>query len=169
MSQAMRRGVLFILLLTLSFIACTRDPFPSTSLPVHPRAISPEVRCNSPIKGAKAAVYKIRMSFPAQELTTFYDTELQKMGYERVPVDSVFTFQWMNFNSKSGEWEKTTTTPARYTAAWADHQKMTKIWLYIAYREDGSNADWNVTPLVSVNMSRFDVGENQAPSSVNHK
>ncbi len=43
---------------------------------------------------------------PAQELTVFYDTELQKMGYERVPKDSVFTFQWMNFNNKSDEWKK---------------------------------------------------------------
>jgi hypothetical protein len=75
----------------------------------------------------------------------------------------------MNFNYKSGEWEKTTTTPARYTAAWVDHQKTIKIWLYIAYRYDWANVEWNVTPLVSVNMSRFDLGENPAPSSVKHK
>ncbi len=92
---------------------------------------------------------------PAQELTVFYDTELQKMGYERVPKDSVFTFQWMNFNNKSDEWEKTTTTPARYTAAWVDYQRKTKFWLYIAYKYDGSSAEWNVSPLVRVNMSRF--------------
>ena len=109
------------------------------------------------------------MPFPAQELTAFYDTELQKMGYERFPEDRYATFQWMNFNYKSGEWEKTTTAPARYTATWVDHQKTTKIRLYIVYRYDGANAEWNVTPLVSVNMSRFDLGENQAPSKMKLK
>ena len=142
MSQAMRRTILFVLSLTLGFsVACTRDPFPNITLPVHPKAMQSRNEYNAPFKGAKATTYKMRMPFPAQELTAFYDTELQKMGYERVPVDSIFTFQWMNFNYKSGEWEKTTTTPARYTAAWADHQKATKIWLYIAYREDGANAE----------------------------
>jgi hypothetical protein len=157
MTQTLSRAILFISLLALSFlVACTRDPFPNIMLPVHPRAINPEIKYNAPFNGAKAAAYKIRMPFPAQELTTFYDTELQKMGYERVPEDTVFTFHWMNFNYKSGEWEKTTIAEgARYTAAWVDHQKTTKIWLYIAYRYDGANAEWNVTPVVSVNMAKL--------------
>ncbi len=156
MTQAMRRAIFFILLLALSFsVACTRDPFPNITLPVHPKAINPEFENNAPFKGAKAVAYKIRMPFPAQELTTFYDTELQKMGYERVSADTVFTFQWMNFNYKSGDWKKTTTVEeARYTAAWVDHQKTNKIWLYIAYRYDGANADWNITPLVSISIAK---------------
>ncbi len=157
MTQILSRAILFISLLALSFsVACTRDPFPNITLPVHPRAIKPEIKYNSPFKGAKDVVYKIRMDFPAQELTAFYDTELQKMGYERVPEDSIFTFSWMNFNYKSGEWKKTTTAEgARYTAAWVDQQKTIKIWLYIAYRYDGANAEWNVTPVVSVNMAKL--------------
>jgi len=156
MTRALIRAVLFISLLALSFsIACTRDPFPNITLPVHPRAINADIKYNAPFNGAKAAAYKIRMPFPAQELTTFYDTELQKMGYERVSEDTIFTFKWMSFNYKSGEWEKTTTVEgARYTAAWVDRQKTNKIWLYIAYRYDGANAAWNVTPEVSINIAK---------------
>jgi len=156
MTQAIHRIILLILLLALSFsAACTRDPFPNVTLPVHPKAINPEVKYDSPVKGAKAVVYKIRMPFPAEELTDLYDTEMKKMGYARVPADDIFTFQWMNFNSRSGEWEKTTTPPARYTAAWIDHQKKTRIWLYVIYRYDSANAEWNVTPLVGVNLAKF--------------
>jgi hypothetical protein len=80
MPQALSRVILFILLIALSFSVACSDLFPNVTLPVHPRAINPEIRNNSPFKGAKDAVYKIRMPFPTQELTAFYDTELQKMG-----------------------------------------------------------------------------------------
>ena len=156
MTESRRRALIYIVLLALSFTSgCTRDPFPNVALPVHQKAINPDIKFNAPFKGAKSTVYKIKMPFPAQELTAFYDTELQKMGYERVPEDSVFTFKWMSFNYKSGEWEKTTTVEgARYTAAWVDRQKTNKIWLYIAYRYDGANAEWNITPLVSINIAK---------------
>ena len=156
MSQAMRPAILYLLLAFSFSVACTRDPFPNITLPVHPKAIQPRNEYNAPFKGAKATTYKLRMPFPAEELTVFYDTELQKMGYERVPMDRIFTFSWMSFNYKSGEWEKTTTVEgARYTAAWVDHQKTTKIWLYIAYQYDGAYAEWNITPLVSINIAKM--------------
>jgi hypothetical protein len=157
-----RIRLLLLLFLALNItVACTNngglDPFPNITLPIHPNAINAEIKYNAPFKGAKATVYRVKMPFPAKDLTAFYDSQLAKMGYESFTESDIFNFEWMNFNYKSGEWKKTTNTDqgARYTAAWVDHQKTVIIWLYIAYEYDGNDAKWTVTPLVSVNMSKF--------------
>jgi len=148
--------VLLMSILTTSIIAADSDPFPNVTLPVHAKAINPTTKYNSPFSGAKASVYKIKMSFPAQDLTDFYDSQLKKMGYERFPQGGDDgTFEWMNFNNRSGQWEKTTALPARYTAAWVNQQRTLKIWLYIAYKYDGANPEWTTTPFVSVNMGKL--------------
>ena len=160
MHQALQMTIsVFLLLmstLTTSIIAADSDPFPDIKLPVHAKAINPTTKYNSPFSGAKATVYTIKMSFPAKDLTDFYDLQLKEMGYERFPQEGDGgTFEWMNFNNRSGQWEKTTNVPARYTAAWVNQQKTLKIWLYIAFKYDGANPEWTTTPFVSVNMGKL--------------
>ena len=147
---------IFILILLAGY-ACSKaeDPFPNVTLPVHPKAIDPKVYLNKPIHGAKSAAYRVKIPFPADDLTSFYDREMGKMGYVRFTEDGEGSFQWEDFNYKTGEWEKTTKIPARYTASWVDRGKSTRVWLYIGYKYDGMNDDWKVKPVVSVNVGNF--------------
>jgi len=135
--------------------AAEKDPFPNVTLPIHPKAIDPESQINSPAEGAKSVAYKINMPFPAAEITAFYDREFTKIGYRRYTEDGGGTFQWENFNPKSGQWEKTASVPARYTAVWVDPKHSVRIWLYIAYKYDGKDKSWKDHPIVSVNMAKF--------------
>ncbi len=141
----------------LAFGACTTggDPFPGITLPGHPEAINPKIYTNLPVEGAKSVVYKVSMAFPAERLTSFYDNEMKKMGYEPFTEDELASFQWEDFNAETGEWELTRKIPARYTASWVDSQRKTRIWLYVAYKYDGMNKDWKVNPLASYNMAKY--------------
>lgn len=173
--MTVNRGILlFSLFLAFLLAACTRtkatDPFPNITLPAHPKAINPETQYDSPAKGAKAVVYKVNMPFPAEEITAFYDIEFKKIGYERFTEDGGATFEWENFNPKTGQWEKTATIPARYTAVWVDPKRSIRIWVYIAYKYDGMNEDWKVKPIVSINMAKFfDLRDNRPPESAKQK
>jgi len=160
MRQVFKVTVSVFILLMSALITSTKaadsDPFPNITLPVHAKAINPTTKYNSPFNGAKTAVYTIKISFPAKDLTDFYDSQLKKMGYERFPQEGDGgTFEWMNFNNRSGQWEKTKSAPARYTAAWVNQQQTLKIWLYIAYKYDGANPEWTTTPFVSINIGKL--------------
>lgn len=168
------RILLISFALLIQFIAYSwakgADPFPNVTLPVHPKAINPESRIDSPAQGAKATVYTINMAFPAKDLTAFYDIELKKMGYVRFTEDGGGTFQWENFNPKTGEWKKTSTVPARYTAVWVDPKRSIRIWLYMAYKYDSMNKDWKEKPLVSINMAKFfDLRDIRSSETTQHK
>ncbi len=140
----------------LLFFGCSKsDPFPKISLPIHPSAINPESFFDRPAKGAKCVVYDLRMPFPADEITIFYDSEMDKMGFKPSFEKEAGTFKWENYNYKSGEWEVTTTVPARYTATWVNPEKTLRIWLYIAYKYDGADNSWKNTPMVSCNMANY--------------
>jgi hypothetical protein len=146
----------FILFLIIIFIGCSKkDPFPEIQLPKYPNAINPELLVNRPAKCAKALVYKLNIPFPATEVTTFYNDEIEKLGFSQAPVESIATFKWENFNEKTGEWEETNSVPARYTATWINPDKSIRIWLYMAYKYKYGNQDWEKTLEVSCNIADY--------------
>lgn len=145
----------FILILFVGEICSETDPFHQINLPIYPDAINAETLIDKPVKGAKALVYNVSMQFPAEELTTFYNTEMLKMGFHPSPEEEIGSFSWESFNYKTGEWEKASKAPARYTATWVNLDKSIRIWLYVAYKYDGMNDSWKITPLVSCNIAKY--------------
>jgi len=144
-----------IVILFVGKIYSETELFPQITLPIYPDAIKAETLIDKPVKGAKALVYHVSMPFPAEALTTFYNTEMLKMGFHPSPEEGIGSFSWANFNYKTGEWEKALRAPARYTATWVNLDKSIRIWLYVAYKYDGMNNSWKTNPMVSCNIAKY--------------
>ena len=110
---------------------------------------------NRPAKDTKAVAYNLSMDFPARDVTDFYNKEMERIGLTPFPEEGFTTFKWESFNSKSGNWEQTTKIPARYTASWVDKKKTQRIFLYVAYGPRKNIKDWEHTPLVSCNITKY--------------
>ena len=144
---------LFILLI-IAGTGCTKsEPISDVKLPEHPDAINPNLIIDSPVKGAKALVYQIKVSFPATEITEYFDIEIKKLGFIKSPTESIGMFKWKSFNQKTGEWEETNKVPARYRATWVDPDKNMRIWLNLKYKKDSTNLNWEETLYVSCNIA----------------
>ena len=141
----------------LGLQACSPEPFPNVVLPVHPEAIQPRTVTDQPAPGAKAVAYRIRELFPAEELISFYDRALARMGFVpfREPVVSMPLRRWTNFDRSTGESVVVNEVPARYMAFWVDRDRDALIWLAITYEYDAADPAWKTKPLVSCNMAKY--------------
>lgn len=72
----------FVLFGVIPLPGCSKqDPFPSVKLPIYPSATDVHHKIDSPAKGAKSVVYFVQIDFPANELTEFYNKEMERMGF----------------------------------------------------------------------------------------
>ena len=146
---------LFIIFIIVAMGCSKSEPFPNIQLPIHPKAIDPKLLIDKPVKGAKALVYKIQTPFPANEITSFYENEIAKLGFHRAPVKQIATFKWENFNNRTGEWEETDTVPARYTATRVNSDRSIRIWLYMVYKYNYNDKNWKENLTVSCNIADY--------------
>ncbi|MFA5073210.1 MAG: hypothetical protein WC539_04870 [Nitrospirota bacterium] len=99
--------------------------------------------------------YKVKISFPAAEVTSFYDKEFLARGFIPYSEDGYGTRIWENFNSNTGSWDATSKPPARYIATWTDKEKTVRIVLFIRYEYDNQDKEWNKTLLVNCSRDKF--------------
>lgn len=130
--------------------------FPSFSLPIYPSATNQKTHIDKPAKGVKAATYRITSAFPARGLTDYYTKEMRDRGFKKFH-DSLVTqkeFEWITFNSSSGEWESAKQPPARYTAKWSNEKEDQLLWVVIEFKP-GQKGQQSGTASVSVHVTRY--------------
>jgi hypothetical protein len=130
--------------------------FPTFSLPVFPGATNQKTHLDKPVKGAKAATYRIKTVFPARGLTDFYKKEMMDRGFKAFH-DSFVTqkeFEWITFNSSTGDWKPAKLPPARYTAKWSNEKEDQLVWVVIEFNPD-QIGQRRGNASVSVHVSRY--------------
>ena len=149
------------LLITLFFLilpACTGKGVNSfTELPLLQKAFEVKHFNDRTAKGAKSLIYKITTPFPAEEVTTFIDHDMQNKGFKRYPMpyDAVQSFSWVTFSPKTGNWEKTDKVPARYVASWTNENRNEIAWVVIEYAPYSKVENWQGTAQVSCQIANF--------------
>jgi len=83
---------------------------------------------------AKYLGYKLKMSFPANQVIDFYKTHFKNLGYISYSKDGYGKSQWENFNDKTGIWEGSNEPPSRYISTWVDKNKKIRIVLVLLYK-----------------------------------
>lgn len=137
---------------------CSADgaDFPNFSLPVYPAAINQKTHLDKPAKGAKASTYQVSATFPVRSLTDFFNNEMMNRGFTPYhdPLLALKEFSWNSFNSRTGDWDITSSPPARYSAKWRNEKEDQFVWLTIDFKETkGSKQDG--TAFVSVHVARY--------------
>jgi hypothetical protein len=130
--------------------------FPNFYLPVYPGATNQKTHLDKPAKGVKAATYRITTVFPARGLTDFYNKEMKDRGFKKFH-DSLVTlkeFEWITFNSSSGDWEPAEQPPARYTAKWSNEKEDQLVWVVIDFKPSQKRQQ-SGTASVSVHVSSY--------------
>lgn len=130
--------------------------FPNFILPIYSDATNQKIHLDKPAKGVKAATYQIHTVFPARNLTDFYNKEMRDRGFKKFH-DSLVTqkeFEWITFNSSSGDWELTKQPPARYTAKWSNEQEDQLVWVVVDFKSIQKRQQ-SGTASVSVHVSRY--------------
>lgn len=145
-------GLLFLV------VSCLPDgaDFPNFSLPVYPDAINQKTHFNNPAKGTKAATYQVSAVFPARSLTDFFNEEMINRGFTPYnnPLLALKEFKWNTFNYRTGDWEVTSSPPARYSAKWSNEKEDQFVWLSIDFKDtDGSNKVG--TAFVRIHVARY--------------
>ena len=149
------RTKIIVFVLGIFMIGCSKDPFPDINIPVYPNNENLVSNVNKPAKGTKSVSYFVNTFFPAKHVITFYNTELEKLGYKPYSEDGYGKLQWQSFNHKSGAWEETTEVPARFNATWVDSKKQIRIILVMNYEYDGSDKEWRNNLFVHCTVSKF--------------
>ena len=72
-----------------------------------------------------------------------------------MPHVSVPSFSWVNFNPKTGNWEKTDKVPARYVASWTNENRNEIAWIVIDYALYPKVENWQATAQVSCQIAKF--------------
>lgn len=108
--------------------------------------------------------YKVKINFPATEVISFYDKEFQARGFIPYAEDGYGKKRWENYNPRSGEWESTSGVAGRYIATWVDKGKAVRIVLYLRYRYDYQNKEWDRTLFVNCSKGKFVRFDQKRPS-----
>ena len=124
------------------------------NLPVYPTGF--EVSTNMKQSAWDEEVfYKVKANFPATEVILYYDKEFQTRGFIPYAEDGYGKRRWENFVPRTGEWASTSGVPARYIATWVDKERALRIVLFLRYRYDYQNKDWDKILLVSCCKGKF--------------
>ncbi|MDD2468369.1 MAG: hypothetical protein PHI97_30685 [Desulfobulbus sp.] len=148
------------LICTLIFCVATCSAegadFPDFPLPMYPAATNQKTHLDKPAKGVKAVTYQVATVFPARSLTDFFNKEMIDRGFKPYN-DSLLAlkeFKWNNFNPRTGNWDVTSSPPARYSAKWRNEKADQLVWLSIDFKEaKGSKRDG--IAFVSVHVGRY--------------
>lgn len=152
-----------IVLLIIAGFFALKAPRVNTSLPVYPTGF--DVSANmKPSAWDEEVFYKVKANFPAAEVTFFYDKEFQARGFIPYAEDGYGKRRWENFDQRTGEWDSTSRVPARYIATWVDKEKTVRIVLFLRYKYDYQNKDWDKILLVNCGKGKFNRFDKRRPS-----
>lgn len=150
--------LLFMIFVFLITSACNSANTKSlTDLPVIQQAFDVERFNDRPAKGAKAVIYKVTTPFPAEEVTSFIDSEMRKKGFRRylMPYQAGRSFSWTTLNPTTGIWDKTDKVPARFLASWTNENRDEIAWIVIDYSPRAKIAKWEDTAQVSCQIAKL--------------
>lgn len=148
----------FLMTVFLLLSACSgKNTSSFTELPIYPKAFSIKHYIDRPVKGAESLTFRVTSPFPAEEITTYIDNEMNVKGFKRppMPYDALPSFSWSTFNSKTGNWEKTDKAPARYIASWTNENRNEIAWIGIDYAPYAKVKNWQNTAQVSFQITKF--------------
>lgn len=148
--------LMFGLMFCIAICSADGADFPNFSLPVYPDAINQKTHFDNPAKGTKAATYQVSAVFPARSLTDFFNKEMINRGFTPYnnPLLALKEFKWNTFNPRTGDWEVTSSPPARYSAKWSNEKEDQFVWLSIDFKDtDGGNKVG--TAFVRIHVARY--------------
>lgn len=145
--------VLFIAATYIAIVSCM--PLSTANgFPVYPGGFSVKKETGGADRITRV-FFKVKIKFPAKDVINFYEKYLKSLKYIPYRKDEYGMAQWENFNSSTGNWEKTDRIPARYISSWVDNGKHKRIIFRMWYKYNINDPDWEKVLLVEFIESDF--------------
>jgi len=153
------KNVFYICILFLILTACSGIKSDTlTELPIYPNASEIKYNYDYPTKGVNTLVYIVTTPFPADEVISYIDNEIQHKGFKRykIPRNTPPYFSWI-YNPGNFRWEKAVKAPAKYFASWVNDKKdeIVMAWIDIGYLYDSTGSSMKETATINLNITRF--------------
>lgn len=157
------KNYFYICILFLSLPACSGIKSDTlTELPICPDASEIKYNYDYPQKGVNTLTYIVTTPFPADEVISYIDKEIQLKGFKRykIPRNTPPYFSWI-YNPGNYRWEKAVKAPAKYFASWVNNQKdeIVMAWIDIGYPYDSTGSSMKETATINLNITRFSEAE----------